>query len=164
MLECAFWQNLAILLIFNDLLQFFIMSHDTKGCSRFCMILRDNRRNLEVCICTPDTLPTRAWLMFHRSVEIGDDLLWKGHVCIWAILGESGNFADFQQIVSLFSHVSWQEQLFLLLSIISWIWVGSDWHWAILRKLTMVSLIKSALLDFGTRQEGPGWIFLSVRE
>ena len=64
------------------------MSHDTKGCSRFCMILRDNRRNLEVCICTLDTLPTRAWYKFHTSVEIGDDLLWNGHVCIWAILGE----------------------------------------------------------------------------
>ena len=56
----------------------------------------------------------------------------------WA---SSGNFADFQQTVSLFSHVSCQEQSFLLLFIISLIWGGSDWRWAILRKLTMVLLI-----------------------
>ena len=94
------------------------MSHDTKGCSRFCMILRDNNGNLEVCICTPDTLPTRAWLKFHTSVEIGDDLLWKGHVmCANArYWSNSDNIADFQQNFTFFWYFSWQEVILAFFS------------------------------------------------
>ena len=118
-------------------------THDTKGCSRFCMILRDNRRNLEVCICTPDTLATRAWLKFHTSVEIGDDLLWKGHVmCANArYWSNSDNIADFQQNFTFFRYFSWQEVI-LVFFYHTMIMRGSDWYWAILKRMTMVPLIQ----------------------
>ena len=116
------------LLIFNDLLQFFIMSHGTNGCYWFYMILSDIRIHLEVCIHTPNTLPTKGVIEIpHKSVNHGWLIEEGSCVQLSDIEPVRAILHKFQQTVTLFRHVSWQEKSFLLFPSymrIRWFWLA----------------------------------------
>ena len=96
------------------------MSYGTNGCSRFHMILGDDRKSWEVCIYTANTHSPqgRDW----NSPQVCT----LGMPCCERVMDvperyeiNLGKFADFPQTVTSFRHVSSQEKSF---------WFHSSYH------------------------------------
>ena len=133
------------------------MSHLTNGCYWFYMILSDNTMNLEICIHTPDILPTRGMIeILHKRVNQG-----------WLIEeGSCVQLSDIEPVPAILIIVNKLSQYFVMFHgkknrrcffHHTWDWSGFDWHWAILKRMTMVPLFNQPCLILVLDRKSQAW-------